>query len=289
MVMLWSSLATKDARLAVQSLRRMAAIPTETAWATYVRGHDDIGWAVSDTDAWAVGWSPFSHRGFLNDFYSGAYPLSYARGALFQANPETGDARISGTCAALCGISEARERGDAAALDAGIRRHVLLHAVAFAWGGVPLLYMGDELALDNDMSYLDDPALARDNRWMHRPRFDPAAAARRDDPDSVEGRVFAWVQRLARTRRDLPALHAAGESELLAVDDPHVLAWRRRHPRSGHFVGLVNFAEHPVSVDARAFEGLGELETVLSSDGALAVVDGRAHLPGLGFAWLAEA
>src|SRR3954453_6850415 len=97
MVMLWSSLATKDARLAVQSLRRMATIPTETAWATYVRCHDDIGWAVSDTDAWAVGWSPFAHRSFLNDFYSGSYPLSYARGALFQANPETGDARISGS------------------------------------------------------------------------------------------------------------------------------------------------------------------------------------------------
>ena len=166
---------------------------------------------------------------------------------------------------------------------------MLLHAVTFAWGGVPLLYMGDELALDNDVSYLDDAALAQDNRWMHRPWFDTEAAARRDDPDTVEGRVFAWIQRLAQVRRELPALHAAGESELLAVDDPHVLAWRRRHPRSGHFVSLVNFAEHPVSVDVRAFEGLGELETVLSADGDLVVHDGRALLPGLGFVWLAEA
>jgi amylosucrase len=74
----------------------------------------------------------------------------------------------------------------------------------------------------------------------------------------------------------------------LPVDDPHVLAWRRRHPRSGHFVGMVNFAEHPVSVDVRAFEGLGELETVLSGNGPMSVHDGRAHLPGLGFVWLAE-
>ena len=71
--------------------------------------------------------------------------------------------------------------------------------------------------------------------------------------------------------------------------NPHVLAWRRRHPRSGHFVGLVNFAEHPVSVDVRAWEGLGELETVLSSDGEPTLHDGRAQLPGLGFVWLAEA
>jgi amylosucrase len=52
---------------------------------------------------------------------------------------------------------------------------------------------------------------------------------------------------------------------------------------------MVNFAEHPASVDLRALEGLGELETVLSSDGPLQVRDGRAHLDGLGFIWLAEA
>ena len=119
MVMLWSSLATKDARLAVQSLRRLRPIPAETSWATYVRCHDDIGWAVGDVDARAVGYDPFAHRDFLNAFYSGRFPLSFARGALFGENPRSGDARISGSAAALCGISEARERGDADALDAG--------------------------------------------------------------------------------------------------------------------------------------------------------------------------
>jgi len=44
-----------------------------------------------------------------------------------------------------------------------------------------------------------------------------------------------------------------------------------------------------VWVDVRAFEGLGEPETVLSADGDLVVHDGRAQLPGLGFVWLAEA
>ena len=35
MVMLWSSLAAKDARLATQSLRRMTPIPAQTSWVTY--------------------------------------------------------------------------------------------------------------------------------------------------------------------------------------------------------------------------------------------------------------
>ena len=29
--------------------------PTTTAWATYLRCHDDIGWAIDDADAAAVG------------------------------------------------------------------------------------------------------------------------------------------------------------------------------------------------------------------------------------------
>jgi amylosucrase len=288
MVLLWSSLATKDARLATRALRRMPAIPAPTSWATYVRCHDDIGWAVSDVDARAVGYDPVAHRDFLNAFYTGEFPTSTARGARFGVDPRTGDARISGSAAALCGITDARERGDAPALELGIRRLLLLHAVALGWGGVPLLYMGDELAQGNDDTYLDDPALAGDNRWMHRPRFDDAAAARRHDPATVEGRVFGALVGLAAARREQPALHAAAAHEVLELDAPQVLGWRRRHPRSGWFVGLANFAEHEVGVDVGALPAWGSLETAASGDGPVRVRDGRVVLPGLGYLWLAE-
>jgi amylosucrase len=288
MVMLWSSLATKDARLATRALRRLPAIPTPTSWATYVRCHDDIGWAVADADARAVGYDPFAHRDFLNAFYAGEFPLSYARGARFGRNPQTGDARISGSAAALCGIQDARARSDAHALELGIRRLVLLHAVAYGWGGLPLLYMGDELAQGNDDSYLDDPALAGDNRWMHRPHFDTAAAARRRVPGTVEGRVFGWLVALAAARRDQPALHAAGAHEVLDLGAPTVLGWRRRHPRSGWFVGLANFAEHEAEVDLAALGEHAALETVIAADGPPPVRAGRLVLPALGWAWLAE-
>jgi amylosucrase len=285
MVLLWSSLATRDARLLAQSLGRMKEIPAETSWVTYVRGHDDIGWAISAEDAAAVGWDWWNHRNFLNRFYSGDYWQSYARGALFQENPETGDARISGSAASLCGIEAA---GTPAELDRAIRRLVLLHSVVFAYGGIPLIYMGDELGLTNDAGYLDDPALADDNRWMHRPPMDWAAAGLRHDPATVPGRVFSWMRRLSAARKDLLALRTGGESAVLGVDNGAVFAWRRRHPRSGNFVGLANFSEEPQTVGAAAFGHLGWLETALSSDGPLEVREGRAHLPGLGFAWLVQ-
>jgi amylosucrase len=285
MVMLWSSLATRDARLMAQSLRRMRPIPAEASWVTYVRGHDDIGWAISAPDAAAVGWDWWNHRNFLNAYFSGRFPGSYARGALFQENPATGDARISGSAASLCGIEAASSPEE---LDAGIRRLILLYAVVFGFGGIPLIYMGDEIAMRNDQSYLADPALADDNRWMHRPAMDWVAAGRRHDGTTLEGRVFGWMRRLVAARRDLLALRTGGEREILGVDNGAVFAWRRRHPRSGTFLGLANFAESPQSVEASAIGRFGWLETVLSSDGPLEVHEGRAQLPGLGFVWLAE-
>ena len=285
MVMLWSSLATKDARLMSQSLRRMRPIPAEASWCTYVRGHDDIGWAVSAEDAAAVGWDWWNHRNFLNAFFAGRYPGSFARGALFQENPETGDARISGSAASLCGIESATTPGET---EAAIRRLILLYAVAFAFGGIPLIYMGDELALRNDPAYLDDPARADDNRWMHRPHMDWAAAERRHDPASVEGRVFTRLQELAAARTNVLSLRTGGELEIMNVEDDAVFAWRRKHPRSGNFIGLANFGENERSFSAAPIGRHGWLETALSSDGPLEVRDGRAHLPALGFVWLVE-
>ncbi|MGY1732918.1 alpha-amylase family protein [Geodermatophilus sp. SYSU D01045] len=288
MVLLWSSLATQDVRLARQALRRMRPIPPTTTWCTYVRGHDDIGWAVTDEDAAAVGLDGFAHRRFLNDFYAGRFPGSFARGALFQENEATGDARISGSAASLCGIEDALDRDDPVALDAGVRRLLLLYSVAYAFGGVPLLYMGDELALRNDASYLADPERAPDNRWMHRPRMDWAAAARRGDPTTVEGRVWAGIRRLGEVRRSLLALRGGVESAVVDVGNDAVLVWRRRHPRGGTFVGVANFSPHPQRVDADTVTGFGTFAQVHGSDGPLPVRDGLLLVPGLGSAWFAE-
>jgi amylosucrase len=288
MVLLWSGLATGDARLASAALRRMRPIPPATSWVTYVRGHDDIGWAMSDTDIAGTGAHGSTHRRFLNDFYSGRFPGSFAQGALFQENEATGDARISGSTASLCGISAALERADDDALATAVRRLVLLYSVAYSFGGIPLLYMGDELALRNDRGYLVDPERAPDNRWMHRPPMDWDVAERRRDPASLEGRVFGWLQRLGEARRALPALRAGGECTVLDVGNPAVLAWRRRHPRSGSFVGLANFGRAPQTVDADTVTGFGTYVPVLTSDGQPELRADRVLLPGLGFAWYAE-
>jgi amylosucrase len=288
MVMSWSSLAARDARLMTLALQRLRPAPAPTAWVTYVRCHDDIGWAVSDGDAAAVGLNGFAHRRFLNDFYSGTFDGSFGAGATFQENPATGDARIAGTAAALCGIERARADGDADAIERGVRRLTLLYSIAFSYSGIPLVYMGDEIALGNDYSYVDDPATRGDVRWMNRPWMDWVAAERRHDPATVEGRVFAAFRALVDARRRLMVLRAGGDVRPRWTDAPSVLAYQRLHPRSRPFLALTNFADDEATCDAGILgaTGLVGCDTVCSSDGPLVVRDGRIHLPGLGFVWL---
>lgn len=251
MVQTWSTLASRDARLAAHALAGLPPGPASTAWVTYVRGHDDIGWAVSDDDAATVGLDGPAHRRFLSDYYTGEFPGSPARGLVFQHNPATSDRRISGTTASLAGRDSAGE--DPAAVDPVIARILLAHAVALGWGGVPVLWMGDELALGNDWGWAGEPGHGTDNRWVHRPRMDWARAELRHRPGTIEQRVWSGIRHLATVRSRLPHLHASIPTGVLPVVDPGILGLARRHPL-GPLVELYNFAESPRSYPAGLLE-----------------------------------
>lgn len=248
MVQFWSALATRSTSLMTYVLRTHFPTSFQNAtWGTYLRCHDDIGWAITDEDAWARYISGAAHRNFLADFYEGVFPGSFSRGALFQSNPATGDKRNSGTCAALCGLEAALERRDPTAISLAIQRMLLGHALIASFGGVPLLYMGDEIGLLNDRTYLDDPHRRHDSRWMHRPDMNWDKAARRHDATTVEGQIFAGVSHILSRRRATPELHAAHPTEVLEVGVDGVFAFRRVSPVRP-LVALFNFTEGWLSV-----------------------------------------
>lgn len=287
MVMLWSSIATREARLMTNALDRMGKIPEHAAWATYVRCHDDIGWAVTDEDAGSMGWSGFEHRRFLNSFFSGTFKGSFARGALFQVNELTGDARISGSAAALCGVEKAVAENDPVALDEALQRLELLYAVVMSYGGTPLLYMGDELALLNDAHFADDPNHADDNRWMHRPAMDWKAASRRSVPGTVEHRVFHTFAKLAAARAIRPELHGGATTSLHRLADPRLFCFSRKHRQREPFWMVGNFGDDMLTIadtSVPRWQGRGH-QSVLLGGGADRSTAGWV-LPPRSYVWL---
>ncbi|OCL31505.1 alpha-amylase [Tessaracoccus lapidicaptus] len=267
MAQLWSTLATHDTTLLRRALGAFPPKPATATWGTYVRCHDDIGWAIDDVDAATAGLNGAAHRRFLSDFYSGEHPGSFARGLVFQANPATGDRRISGSLASLAGLEAALKAGRPYDVELAVARINLLHAVIAGWGGIPLIYMGDELAMLNDHDFARDPAHAEDNRWVHRPVMDWAAvAALGENPSSPAARVNAWLRHVLAVRRATPHLHASREAEFLETGDPRVLAVRRDHPL-GPMVQVYNFSPTEVTVPMGCLaETLGETGHELLDD-----------------------
>ncbi|CAN5376012.1 alpha-amylase family protein [soil metagenome] len=289
MVQIWSMLAAGDVQLAAQALRELPPIPPTTTWMTYVRCHDDIGWAIDDADAAAVGLNGHAHRSFLSDYYSGQFYGSSARGLVFQFTPATGDRRISGTTASLAGLEAALEGGSTAEVDAAIARILLAHAMILGWGGVPVLWMGDEIGLLNDPDWAAEPGHEGDNRWAHRPRMDWDRAALHKDPTTVPGRLFGGIAALAAARARLEQLHGSVASEILAITDPGVLPVRRRHPL-GDLVTLYNVTAiwRPVPLRILVELGIDRPYDAITATSLAAAEDGNLWLAPYRACWIVQ-
>ena len=241
MALLWESLATRNTQLLRRSMEHWFAIPEGCAWVNYVRSHDDIGWTFDDADAGSLGINGYDHRRFLNAFYTGRFDGTFARGLPFQENPKTGDCRISGTAASLAGLEKALNEEGATEVERALKRVLMMYSVALSFGGIPLLYLGDELAMLNDYSFASDPAKAEDSRWVHRPRLDSVRLDSRNDPDSPAGTLFAQLRRMILLRKTEPVL-AGSQTEFLNAGNDHIFAYRRDRG-DGELIALVNVTE----------------------------------------------
>jgi amylosucrase len=84
MALLWEAMATKEIKLLEHSMGHRSRIPAGCTWVNYLRCQDDIEWSFDDEDARKVGIDSIGHRKFLNQFYTGNHPGSFARGVPFQ-------------------------------------------------------------------------------------------------------------------------------------------------------------------------------------------------------------
>jgi len=289
MVQVWSMLATRDVRLAAHALSHLPPKPSSGTWLTYLRCHDDIGWSIMDEDAAAVGLSGAAHRRFLADWYAGDFDGSRARGLVFQHNPDNDDRRTSGTAASLIGLEAAEEALGAGAVgDQAVAALRLAHALVVGWGGIPVIWSGDELGQPNDPGWADEPGHENDNRWANRPRLDLERASRRHDVRTVPGRVFTDLAHLVRTRATLAHFHGSVETRIGPVDDPGILVTIRDHP-VGVFVGVHNVTPEPRCWPARQIHELGAAHLVdaLTGDALSRDDDGNVWLPAYAVLWLA--
>jgi len=294
MALLWDAVATRNTHLLDQGIRNLPDKLDRATWLNYIRCHDDIGLGFDDADVIRAGYEPRAHRRFLVDYFTGEYDASLARGLPFGRNEKSGDARISGSLASLAGLEAALERGDDTLIQRRIDLILLLHSMIMSFGGIPLLYYGDEIGTPNDFSYMGDEAKRGDTRWIHRPTIDWEKAERRKLQGTPEQRIFSGLERMIAVRKSIRAFADYNNRVLIETGNPHLFVFMRSDPFGfGEDVLVVgNFDESPQSLTLSDLGNRGYFEygalRDLCSGGSPHLFKDQLVVPPYGFYWLSD-
>ncbi len=239
----WNTVATRDTRLLRMQMDIANRLPKEYIFLNYLRCHDDIGWGLDYLWLMQFGIGEVSHKKYLNDFLTGQYPDSFARGELYNSDPESGDARLCGTTASLCGIEKAVYERNEDSLERAIRLDLMLHAYMLAQSGIPMIYSGDEIGQENDYSYHENPGKREDSRYLHRGKFRWDLAKKRHQTGTVQQKLFDGIGKLEKIRSKYSIFDSGADVWTIDTWDNGVLGFIRANATEKLIV-LLNFSEY---------------------------------------------
>ncbi|QMS84795.1 alpha-amylase family protein [Candidatus Xianfuyuplasma coldseepsis] len=252
MVNIWNAFATRDVRL-LNIDNSKYHIHDQGCWMNYVRCHDDIGWGLNESALESLGVSPYYHKQYLIEFYSNQFPGSFAKGEIYQFNPQNNDARINGTTASLLGLERSYDEHNEYEQYIALRRIFLAHAILFSHRGIPLIYSGDEIATINDQSYRSDDRKNEDGRWVHRPYFDWTRAKKRLTPKTFESIVFNAIKNMITIRKKHSVFDGDVQSTIIINNDISLYSFVKATAKE-RILFIYNFSEYRKELTSEPYQ-----------------------------------
>jgi maltose alpha-D-glucosyltransferase/alpha-amylase len=265
------TLVRGDSGPLIHNLRAMPALPEKSAWANFVRNHDE--WSLDKlTEA--------------------------ERREVFEAFGPKPDMQLFG---------RGLRRRLPTMVDGDQDRIRMIYSLAFALPGAPVLFYGEEIGMAENLDIPGRMSVRAPMQWaagpnggfssapvgaMRRPvvpgrQWGPAGINVQDqerDPDSL----LRWIERLIRRRRQTPEI-AFGDWRVIDTPEAAVIALRYDWGRCSAIV-LHNLADEPVET---AFEldkedRADRLACLLGKGDVSARKGGRvvSELPRYGYQWL---
>jgi len=238
----WHTVATKDTRLLTHQIEAISGLPHEFIFQNYLRCHDDIGWGLDYGFLGQFGTDERAHKKFLNEYLTGKFYGSPARGELYNVSEKLGDGRLCGMTASFTGIESALYEKDEEKLEDGIRYDLMLHAWMFTQKGIPVIYSGDEIGMLNDYGYHTIEEKKYDSRNIHRGEFMWDLAEKRHDGESIASKIFEGLQHLIEIRKSYDVFRSDAEIYPYYTYSDNILGVVRIY-KDHMMVGLFNFAD----------------------------------------------
>ncbi|SDP32027.1 alpha-amylase family protein [Lentzea jiangxiensis] len=196
---MYLALARKSCGPLTKALQERPKPPRDAHWATFVRNHDEL----------TLDKLPVDERQEVFDAFGPDPAMQlYGRGLR---------RRLPGM------------------LDGDQRRIRMVYSLLFTLPGTPVLFYGEEVGLEEDLSLEGRLAVRVPMDWEE-------AGRQRHDEDSL----LNWMRRLVECYRECPEL-AWGEVQVLDVGDPAVFA-HRADCDGGAVIVVHNFADQEITV-----------------------------------------
>ena len=278
MATIWHTVAVQDVRLLRKQLDIVYGLPKDYTFLNYLRCHDDIGWGL-DYD-WLkahFGTDEVAHKKYLNDYLTGKWAGSDARGELYNDDPRLGDARLCGTTASLSGLEAALYEKDEAKTEKAIKCILMLHAYLLSQSGIPMLYSGDEIGQLNDYTYKEDPDKQADSRYLHRGNF-PWKVLK----EKVPQRIFKALRKLETIRAEHEIFSMEAETCTFETGSSHVLGICRVMGGK-KLAAYYNFSDAPAAVDESILGGKKGFVNLVTGK---KYPKGAGEIEGYGYLWL---
>jgi amylosucrase len=238
----------------------MRAVPTKprnTTWINYARCHDDIGLGFDDQLVTELGLNSLQHRLYILKHYCDGFNGSFALGQRFMIEHETGNARISGSMAALCGFEKAWKENNERELQMAIKRINLQHAIILSLGGLPMIYSGDEVALPNNYDYINDESKKYDNRWLHRSKMNWELVKDIEVSLSAQTQVYKQLKKIIAIRKQIPSFADNNDLEYIDYENTHLLVYKKTDGKEDIYI-IANFSEFDTVFERSLFGDLKE-------------------------------
>lgn len=273
----WHTVATKDVRLLKRQLDQVFALPKEYVFLNYLRCHDDIGWGLDYDWLKNFGIDEVAHKKYLNDYLTGRWEGSDARGELYNDDPRLGDARLCGTTASLSGLEAALYERDEAKTERAVKCILMLHAYLLSQSGIPMLYSGDEIGQLNDYTYKEEPCKQADSRYLHRGSF-PWESVK----EKVPQKILKSLRKLEQIRAATEIFSMEAKTYTFETGSDHVLGICRELDGK-RMVSYYNFSGEPVKVDESI---LGDRKDYVNLPMGKKLPGTAEELEGYGYLWL---
>lgn len=252
---LWHTVATRNVDLLLHELHQQQELPKHTPVLRALRGYDAMTWHLNYDYLKTLSMEREPHISYLNEYLTGNFPDTFARGESYPLDSYLEEAALCGTTASLCGVEKAGAEEDVAAMERAITLDLMLHALLMSVSDLPVLYSGDEIGQTNDYSYRQSPDKSFDSRRLHQGAFSWELAQQRKDPGTVSHEIFETLQKLYTFRKEHPAFHQNAKQYTLDTWDSSVLCLVREYDGE-KWIGLYNFSTEPRIAWINAADGL---------------------------------